>query len=62
MMDGSTDISGDEQETLYVRLACKGQIKETYLCIGTPNSTAAEDLKTFVLEKVYENGIDKGLD
>lgn len=58
-MDGSTDISGDEQETLYIRLACRGQIKETFLCIGTPNSTAADDLKTFVLQKLHENGIDK---
>lgn len=61
MMDGSTDISGDEQETLYIRLAYKGEIKEKFVCIGTPDSTAAEDLKTFVLNSLHENGINKGL-
>ena len=34
MMDGTTDISGSEQETIYVRGVIKGKISERFLNIG----------------------------
>ncbi|KAL3886870.1 hypothetical protein ACJMK2_026831 [Sinanodonta woodiana] len=39
MMDGSTDISGDEQGTIYIRTAMKGVVKERFLNISIPNLT-----------------------
>ena len=47
MMDGSTDISGDEQETIYIRTAMKGVVKERFLNISIPNSTKSLDLFDF---------------
>ena len=60
LMDGSTDISGDEQEALYLRTSLKGRVTERFLCIGTPKSTCAEDLKTFVLDALNTAELEKG--
>ncbi|XP_053385072.1 zinc finger protein 862-like [Mercenaria mercenaria] len=60
LMDGSTDIAGDEQESLYVRSAAKGRIIERFLCIGSPKSTCSADLQVFVMEALDGYGIDKG--
>jgi hypothetical protein len=61
MMDGSTDISGDEQEALYIRMGVGGRPLERCLAIGSPYSTQSKDLEEFVLNKFDENGIDKGM-
>jgi hypothetical protein len=45
-MDGANDISGDEQESIYIRFSNKGVIAERFLHIGTPNSTCSQDLHT----------------
>ncbi|KAH3815095.1 hypothetical protein DPMN_143614 [Dreissena polymorpha] len=55
-MDGSTDISGSEQESLYVRLSTDGQIEET---IGSPVSTCSTDLFNFVNETFDKMEIPK---
>jgi hypothetical protein len=61
MMDGSTDISGDEQESLYIRMSVSGRSLERFLAIGSPYSTQSKDLEGFVLNMFDENGIDKGM-
>lgn len=60
MMDGSTDISGDEQEVLYLRTSFKGQINERFLKIGTPESTCSKDLFEFCSKSFEEYNIDMG--
>ncbi|KAH3837883.1 hypothetical protein DPMN_111285 [Dreissena polymorpha] len=61
-MDGSTDISGSEQESLYVRLPTDGQIEERFLTIGSPVSTCSTDLFNFVNETFDKLEIPKGTD
>ena len=61
MMDGSTDISGDEQEAIYIRCSKDGRIEEKYLGLGTPESTCAKDLKTFVLDMFAALKIDTSI-
>ncbi|XP_056000656.1 zinc finger protein 862-like [Ostrea edulis] len=59
MMDGSTDISGDEQEALYLRFSLHGKVTERFLAIGTPNSTCAVDLESFLMKVFTDCRIDK---
>ena len=61
LMDGSTDISGDEQEVIYLRYSIKGKVKEKFLAIGSPKSTCSDDLQKFLLDTLEKNGIDKGI-
>jgi ribosomal protein L5 len=49
MMDGSTDLSGDEQEAVYVRISVKGFIIERFLGIGSPKSTTSKHLEELVI-------------
>ena len=42
-MDGSSDSSAKEQETLYVRTWNKSKITCKFLCIDEPESTTAND-------------------
>ena len=60
LMDGSTDISGDEQEVIYIRVVDKGKVTERFLNIGTPESTRSRDLFDFVCLSLDSFGIDKG--
>ena len=60
MMDGSTDISGDEQEAIYLRMAKDGKVTEKFLALGSPKSTCASDLKDFLLDTLDTYGVDKG--
>lgn len=57
-MDGTTDISGDEQETIYVRSSLKGSVTERFLSIGTPVSTCSSDLYEFVVETFKQFSIN----
>ncbi|XP_062618557.1 zinc finger protein 862-like [Saccostrea cucullata] len=55
-MDGSTDDSTTEQETLFVRFSMMGKITTRFLCIGEPRSQySALDLLNFVQRKMDEN-------
>jgi hypothetical protein len=56
-MDGSTDDSVTEQETIFLRWCSMGKIETRFLCFCEPNSTCSEDLYKFVLDKVEENGL-----
>lgn len=60
MMDGSTDISGDEQEVIYVRTSVNGKVTEQFLGIGSPQSTCSSDLKDFAINMFDSCGLDKG--
>lgn len=59
MMDGSTDISGDEQETIFVRYSMKGIVTERFLFIGSPVSTCSKDLYEFVVKTFDQFNIKK---
>lgn len=61
MMDGSTDLSGDEQEVIYLRVSTKGQVVDRFLGIGSPESTTAKDLEQFAISMFSSYGIDTGI-
>jgi len=61
MMDGSTDITGDEQESVYVRLSHRGKPIEMFLGIGSPVDTSAQQLQVFLLDMMTTLGIDTGI-
>lgn len=60
MIDGSTDISGDEQEVVYVRTSVNGKVIEQFLGIGSPQSTCSKDLIDFAVSMFDSCGLDKG--
>lgn len=61
MMDGSTDITGDEQEAVYVRMSYKGKPIERFLGIGSPVDTTSKQLEVLLLEMLTSFGIDTGI-
>ena len=60
VMDGSTDISGDEQETIYLRTTHRGKITMRFLSIGSPKSTSASDLYDHVRHTLKASNISEG--
>lgn len=54
-VDGSTDYSTTEQETLFMKFCVMGKITTRFLCIGEPRSTSALHLLNFVERKMDEN-------
>lgn len=56
-MDGTTDLSTREQETLFVRTSLKGEIKTRFLQIGEPKSTRSEDLFSLVTDIITDLGL-----
>ena len=59
-MDGSTDISGDKRETIYLRTARKGVISQRFLAMGTPESICSKDLFNSVKENLKLFDLDTG--
>ncbi|XP_062614641.1 zinc finger protein 862-like [Saccostrea cucullata] len=57
-MDGSTDGSTTEQETIFIRFSVHGKITTRFLCIGEPESTSSLDLFKFVERMMNENGLN----
>jgi hypothetical protein len=51
-MDGSTDDSVTEQETVFLRTCMEGKIVNRFVCIGEPKSTGSADLFAFVQDKL----------
>lgn len=45
MMDGSTDLTGDEQEAVYIRVAQNGKPVEQFIGIRTPVDATSKDWK-----------------
>ena len=60
MMDGSTDISGDEQEAIYLRMAKDWKVTEKFLALGFLKCTCASDLNDLILDTLETFGVDKG--
>ena len=54
-MNGSTDDSVTEQETIFIRNCVQGKTITRFVCIGEPQSTSSEDMFAFVNEKLNEN-------
>ena len=54
MMDGTTDISGDEQETIYIQSSLMGKVTEIFLHIGSPESTTSVDLYEYFIAVIKE--------
>jgi hypothetical protein len=46
--DGSTDFTGDDMESLYVRTSTKGIIEDTFMFIGCPESACSEDIYLYI--------------
>lgn len=61
MMDGSTDISGDEQDAVNLRLSIDRKVVKRFLALGTPRSICSQNLKDFVLNMFGNLGIDRGI-
>ena len=59
MMDGSTDISGDEQEAVYIRFSDHGKVVVKFLGIGTHRNTTAKHLQEFIVKMLDSYNIDK---
>ena len=58
-MDGSTDSSANESETLFVCTYTSGKITSRFLCTGEPIwSTCVDDLHIFVVDKISEHHIE----
>lgn len=58
-MDGSTDDSVTEQETIFLRTCMEGKIVNRFVCIGEPKSTGSADLFAFVQDKLNNNFLSK---
>ncbi|XP_052222662.1 zinc finger protein 862-like isoform X2 [Dreissena polymorpha] len=59
LMDGTTDISGSEQETLYLRYSKTGNVTERFLNTSSPKSTTSADLYDHVIDVLKQTNIDK---
>ena len=62
IMDGSTDISGEEQESMFVRSARNGVVSINFLQISSPNSTSSEHLFEHVVDVFKQTGLQTELD
>lgn len=59
MMDGATDMSGDEQEAAYIRFSEHGKVVVKFLGIATPSSTIAKHMQEFIVKMPDSYNIDK---
>lgn len=59
IMDGTTDISGSEQETIYLRIATNGDVQERFLNISSPKSTTSEDLYSHVIDVFQKSNLNQ---
>jgi hypothetical protein len=59
-MDGTTDLSGDKQECVYIRAALNGKIIERFAGIGSQKSTCSKDLKEIVDGAIGALKLNKG--
>ena len=62
IMDSSTDISGEEQECVFVRSARNGVVSTNFLQISRPKSTSSEHLFEHVVEVFGQTGLQTELD
>ena len=57
-MDGTTDFSIKEQESIFVRSAKKGNVETDFYKLVEPESTTGENLKTVLTDALVEFGKD----
>ena len=62
IMDGSTDISAEEQECVFVRSARNGVVSTNFLQISSPESTSSEHLFEHVVGVFEQTGLQTELD
>lgn len=58
-IDGATDISGDEQESIFIHFAQNGKLHQRFVQFVSPKSTTSEHIHKAVIEVFEENLIDK---
>ncbi|XP_052061801.1 E3 SUMO-protein ligase KIAA1586-like [Mytilus californianus] len=56
-MDGSTDDSSVEQESIFLRYCNKGKVEHKFVTMGEPESTSSNDLYSFVIEQLHSKNI-----
>ena len=61
-MDGTAYVSGDEQESLYVRFSLKGVIHTKFLNLGRPASGTSENIFASLLKQIEEAGLHQRMD
>ncbi|XP_052787904.1 zinc finger protein 862-like [Mya arenaria] len=59
LLDGSTDLSGDEQESIYIRCSTNGKITERFCSLRTPESTRSKDIHSMVNSFMEEHSLEK---
>ena len=52
--DGTSDYTGEEYESLFVRTSMKGKNGEKYLNIGTAESASSEDIFKYIKSDIWE--------
>ena len=57
-MDGSTDVSGEEQESFYIRLSLAGRVYQRYLSVATPKTTTAQGIFDLLMIQLKTQGVD----
>jgi hypothetical protein len=60
--DGVTDFTGEELENIYVRICHKGVVEDICLYIGSPMSTSAADVHTFIADTFQTFGLQQDFD
>lgn len=61
LMDGSTDLAGDEQETIYIRTAVAGRVTERFVAVGSPENTTSQGLEDYVNKFLESHDLDKSI-
>lgn len=56
-IDGTTDDSVKEQETIFIRWCLRGKIETRFFSIGEPDSTSSEDLYKSVKMKIQDQNM-----
>ena len=58
-VDGSTDLAGIEQESLYIRSCSSGVVTQRMLCVGQAESSGAADIHSFILQSMEKYNISQ---
>jgi hypothetical protein len=56
--DGSTDFIGEELENIYVRTCQKGKIEDTFIAIGSPESSCSKAIHDFIIDCFQRLNLD----
>ena len=56
-MDGTTDVAGEEQQSLYLQLSVAGVVHQRYLCVATPENLSAKALYEMLIQQLELEGV-----